>query len=774
MHPDVLHSIQNAASRLAGRQFPGLAAPHPSLCQMIAPRDAGMLELAAGDVVSISGLEGGTRPLIIARDGRGTCALDALGLSANKTASVSDIASDRFEAWISTQGGDTSRCFAAHHLPTSGEAIILRAAKPCIVWIANAISTENLVQTGGVDRIRIDLKRSSSNSPLLPPPLGEIRDEFTVSRATAQAYALNKGETVQIIDVEGQQCSDFMVFRADALENGQEKMFDSTVTRTFAGGAYPRPGLFDKFLDSDMRPLLNLVQDTVGRHDTFALACTARGYEERGFLGHVNCSDNISDAMAPFGVQRRAAWPAINFFFNSWIDRADNLIQSEEAWSRPGDYVALKAMDDLVCVSTACPDDIDPINGWNPTDVHVRIYKPDAPIRRAVAYREKEDNVLAMSQESPFHRRTSALTQQFRPARDLWMPTAYSSVGTLDEYWACRNAVTIQDMSGLRKFDIVGPDAQELLQRSLTRDISKLAVWRGTYALLCDEQGTVIDDGTLFRIGADLFRWCCGSEESARVLTTLAKSLNLHVRVTAFGGALPNLAVQGPRSRDLFRDIVFTQPHVPALDELKWFGVTMARLHDREGAPFMITRSGYTGELGYEVFCGTSDAIQIWDAIMDAGQSHGIQPMGEAALEIMRIEAGLMTAGAEFGAGIDAFEAGLGFAVDLKKADFTGKSALERNASSPRRALKGLRLDTDDVTAHGQHVFAGERPVGQITSATRSPSLECGIAMARIAVEHAAIGTHLEIGQMDGHMKRLPATVMDIPFVDPTRARARA
>ena len=330
-------------------------------------------------------------------------------------------------------------------------------------------------------------------------------------------------------------------------------------------------------------------------------------------------------------------------------------------------------------------------------------------------------------------------------------------------------------MSGLRKYDIVGPDAERLLQQAMTRDIGRLAIWRGSYTLLCDETGAVIDDGTVFRMGEHLFRFCCGSEESARVLDALAQEMGLQVRINAMGGALPNLALQGPRSRDLLRKIVFTQPHVPALEQVKWFGATVARLGDREGAPFMLTRSGYTGELGYEIFCAASDAV------CDLGRDHGgrrrvrhpadgLRPR----LEMIRIEAGLAAAGAEFAPGVDAHEAGLGFALDMRKPDFTGKAALERNAQEPRKLLKGLLFSGDDVPHHGAPVRLGERQVGVITSATRSPTLQRAIAMARLAVEHAETGTELEVGQMDGHMKRLPATVCDTPFIDPQRKRARA
>ena len=508
-----------------------------------------------------------------------------------------------------------------------------------------------------------------------------------------------------------------MALRLEELEGGKELTIDSTATRSMVRSAYPTPGLFNKFYDQNLRPVLEVMQDTCARRDAFGMACTARGYEDRGFPGHLNCSDNISAVLDPHGVTDRTAWAAINFFWNTWIDPNTHQLLTEESHSRPGDYVVMKALDPLVCVTSACPDDLDPINGWNPTDVHVRIYRPDAPIQRAVAYREKESAPMSISNESAFHPATSKLTTHFAAARDLWTPVSYQSVGTIGEYWACRERVALQDMSSLRNYDIVGPDAERLLQRALTRDLARLAVWRGTYALMCDQAGSVIDDGTLFRLGPDLFRWCCGSEESGRVLDTLASEEGLQARIHGMDGAMPNLALQGPKSRDVLRKITFTLPSHAALDNLKWFGVTIARLRNREGIPFMLSRTGYTGELGYELFCAASDAPALWDAVMEAGEEFGIAPMGSAALETIRIEAGLASV-AEFAPRVDAHEAGLGFAISRDKADFVGKAALERNARDPRRLLKGLKLDSNDAPLPGAHVYSGERQVGVVTSAT--------------------------------------------------------
>lgn len=768
-----IHVITNRGLTLGGRCFPGLEAPPAGLAAMVLPRQAKLFSLGAGDLLCVAGLtpEHAAYGVILDQDGRDGAPL--MSLQANATPADDEVDRAEFDAWLRARGLDPHTRPAAH-LYGDGEPLILKATQPVSVWILHCLTRSRLADGDIVSPLSVTVQTTAKNHPSLPPPTGNIRDEFTVTRGTAQAYELAPGEFVQIIDAEGQQCSDFMAFSARGLDAGRLSMIDSTATRTMLRRAYPGPGLHDKFFDADMDPLLHVVQDTCGRHDTFGLACTARGYEEAGYPGHVNCSDNISGAVASFGIAARKAWPAINFFWNTWVDAHSHHIQTEESWSRPGDFVTLRAMQPLVCVSTACPDDIDPVNGWNPTDIHIRIYRPDAPIRRAVAYREKESAPVTLSQESAFHPATSKLTRDFQPARNLWVPNSYSSVGTLGEYWACRNAATLQDMSGLRKFDVLGPDAERLLQLAISRDVAKLPVWRGTYALLCDGQGEVIDDGTLFRLAEQRFRWCCGAEESARHLKDLAADRGLQVRINAAGDVLPNLALQGPKSREILRKIVFTQPHAPSLDELKWFGVTQARVGDRDGIPFMLSRSGYTGELGYELFCSVSDAPQLWDVLMQAGEDYGLKPMGGAALEIIRIEAGLAAAGAEFAPGIDAYEAGLGFAVDLRKADFVGKAALERNASAPRRVLKGLLMSGDDLVSHGCQVFAGERPVGVITSATHSPSLERGIAMARLAVEHAQIGTELQVGVLDGHIKRVRATVTDIPFIDPSRSRARA
>ncbi len=736
---------------------------------------------AAGDLINICNMDGGS-PIWVSslRDDEAVCLGSSLSQPkpAEDQLDGSSFDERTLKTILQSRGTYLSLCRGYRlfdHLSEAGAVFTLRVSAACDV-IFVAPQERDYVKRGGGGRFEIEHRPAKllPDDGMLPDPLGRVRDEFRIGRASARAYEVKKGQFVQILDVEGQQCSDFMAMRSDALDQGLERHIDSTVSRTMARGAYPLPGLHDKFFDQDIRPLLAVRQDTVGRHDTFALACTARGYEERGFPGHINCSDNISDAFEPYSIARRRAWPAINFFFNSWIDTRTSQMGADEAWSRAGDYVVMEALTDLVCVSTACPDDVDPINGWNPTDIHVRIYEEDTAVHHAVSFRNQPGDAASLTRRSAFHEETSKLTRSYAVAQDVWLPTQYDATRTVEEYWACKEQATLQDMSSLRKFDIIGPDAEALLQHCMTRNIAKLAEHRGLYALMCDERGAVIDDGTLFRLEPCVFRWCCGSDNSALHLRDEAERLGLRVWVKSLTQKLANLALQGPKSRDLLQSCTFVQPNRPALENVKWFGFTHARLHDREGPLFMLTRTGFTGELGYEIFCDEADAPAIWKGLMEAGEPFGLTPMGGDALGMLRIEAGLMVAGAEFGPDADAMEAGLGFAVDFKKDDFLGKAALERNSGAVRRKLVGLNFLSDEHPAHGDPIFVGRDQVGLVTSATRSPELGHSIAMARVAVENAELGSELEVGRLDGHMKRLPCTVTSVPFLDPKREKARA
>ena len=273
---------------------------------------------------------------------------------------------------------------------------------------------------------RINLPDESEE--LLPEPLADPRIDLRVNKCTAEAFLVKAGEFIQVIDVMGRECSDFQAFDQRQLEKGVERGIDVTTTRTLMGLGYPGPGLSSKYYDVDMQPLVEVLQDTVGRHDTFGLACAAKYYEDMGYFGHPNCSDNFNHALTPHGIQPRNGWAAANFFFNTGIDD-HNILFSDEPWSRPGDYVLMQALTDLVCVSSACPDDTSPANAWNPTDIHVRVYPGSNSFTKAIATRMTPDADAKMTQGTAFHPRTEALTRNFTEYRGYWLPTCYRNKG---------------------------------------------------------------------------------------------------------------------------------------------------------------------------------------------------------------------------------------------------------------------------------------------------------------------------------------------------------
>jgi len=607
----------------------------------------------------------------------------------------------------------------------------------------------------------------------LPEPLAEPKLDFRIDKATARSYEVKAGEFIQVLDVEGRQCSDFLAFHRRRLEDGIERGLDATVTRSLTGNAYPAPGLFGKFYDADMNPLVEVVRDTVGRHDTFQLACTAKYYEDLGYPGHVNCSENFNGQLERYAIEKRKGWPALNFFFNT--SYANRLLAMDEPWSRPGDYVLLRAMTDLVCASSACPDDIDPANGWQTTDIHVRVYPAEHTFSTAIARRVTADSEPVLTKETTFHPRTSELTKSFVEYRGYWLPHCFNNEGAIAEYWACREKAAVMDLSPLRKWEILGPDAETLVQRAITRDARRLSVGQVTYTAVCNETGGMIDDATVYRLGQDNFRFVGGDEYDGIWLKELADRHELKVWVKPSTDQLHNLAVQGPESRELLKKIVWTPPTQPSLEELKWFRFTIGRIGTYDGIPIVVSRTGYTGELGYEIWCHPGDGPAVWDAIWEAGEEHGLTPLGLEALDILRVESGLIFAGSEFDDQVDPFEGGIGFAVDLgTDDDFVGREALEERKAHPQRVLVGLELAGNETAGHGDPVYVGRRKVGVVTSGTRSPILKKNIALCRIAVQYGDFGTSVEVGKLDGLQKRIPATVVRFPFYDPDKTRPRS
>ena len=281
----------------------------------------------------------------------------------------------------------------------------------------------------------------------------------------------------------------------------------------------------------------------------------------------------------------------------------------------------------------------------------------------------------------------------------------------------------------------------------------------------------MIDDGTVFRLGQNNFRWVCGDDYCGVHLRRLAAEHGFKAWVKTSTDQLHNVAVQGPRSREILAGITHTLAHHPTLSELKWFRFTVGRI---AGVPVIISRTGYTGELGYEVWCHPDQAPRLWDAIMEAGAPYRIAPLGLKALDMLRIEGGLAFGGYEFDDQTDPFEAGIGFAVPKDKTDpYVGAEALARRRANPMRSLVGLDVAGNEHVGHGDCVHVGRAQIGVVTSATKSPILGKTIALARLDVTYADVGTAVEIGKLDGQQKRIPALVTRFPHFDPQKTRVR-
>ena len=607
-----------------------------------------------------------------------------------------------------------------------------------------------------------------------PDPLADPIVDLNIQPGSATAYEVKKGEFIQVLDVQGRECSDFQAFSLRALDKGLERDIDPTTTRSLMGSLYPKPGIFSKYWTSDQEALIEIVQDTCGRHDTFGLACTARYYEDLGYPGHVNCSDNMNIDLAKFEIKPRGGWPAINFFFNTMLDET-NAIGMDEPWSRPGDYVMLRALTDLVCISTACPCDVDPANGWNPTDIQVRTYNSNENFERSIGWRKTPEADVEDTKKTAFHECFARHTRDFVEYNGYWLPNKMTNFGAIAEYWGCREKAAIMDLSPLRKYEVTGPDAEELMQLCVTRNMKKLSVGGVIYTAICYEHGVMIDDGTVFRLGETNFRWIGGNDDSGLWLRKVAEKQGLNAWVRSSTDHHHNVAVQGPQSVNILAEVIWTPPTQATVEELEWFRFTVGRLGDFHGPSVVVSRTGYSGERGYEVFCHPKDALEVFDAIWAAGEKYNMVPLGLEALDMLRIESGLIFAGSEFSDQTDPFEAGIGFTVPLKTQadDFIGRSAIEKRKENPQKKLVGLDLIGGEVPSNGDCIRIGKAQVGEITSSIKSPVLGKVIALARVDVTHSELGTKVEIGQLDGLQKRLKASIVKFPHFDPTKERVK-
>lgn len=393
-----------------------------------------------------------------------------------------------------------------------------------------------------------------------------------------------------------------------------------------------------------------------------------------------------------------------------------------------------------------------------------------------------------MPRTTPFHDRTSSLMQSM--AWKEW--SGYAAVCNFDahserEYFAIRCSAGLLDVTPLYKYEVTGPDAARFLARLWTRDITKLKPGRVAYGCMCDGEGKTLDDGTIACLGPEAYRVTC-SEAWLGWFDRHRRGYQVEVEDST--DRISALALQGPRSRDILKTVTDTD-----LDSLRFFGLATCRL---AGAKGWVTRTGYTGDLGYELWVANDDAITLYDALLEAGRPHNMEPIGLDALDVARIEAGFVLQGIDYVSARSCLtevrksspaEAGLGWTVNLDREGWIGREALiHERKTGPRWGFVGLELDWAELEElHAEYDVpphlapmacrsavpiyqASGAQVGQVTSSTWSPTLKRYLALGQVHAQHAALGTKLQVEYtVEFERRKVTATVVKRPFFDPPR-----
>jgi len=350
----------------------------------------------------------------------------------------------------------------------------------------------------------------------------------------------------------------------------------------------------------------------------------------------------------------------------------------------------------------------------------------------------------AALQRTPFHEVLAPLNKVEAWERWQGYATVTRFYNEAQEYAAIRNSASLYDISPMLKYRIAGRDAARFLNRLVTRDIDRCRPGRCFYTPWCNGEGHLIEDGTIFRFADDEFQLNC-AEHNLTWFEATARGLD--VTIEDVSEQIAAVSLQGPLSREILR-----RAGVDEVEGLRYFGLVRARMDD---LPVTVTRTGFTGDLGYELWVEPRHAVDLWHRLMQAGGERGITPIGSMALDIARIEAGHIQVHSEYqdvrtsvdlGEKRSPFELGLDWAVDFRKDHFNGRRALKRqqDAGGPPLRLVGLdvpgrRPAVDSV------VYARGKPVGQTTAATWSPLLKKSIALALVDAAHAAQGTELQV-----------------------------
>jgi aminomethyltransferase len=380
---------------------------------------------------------------------------------------------------------------------------------------------------------------------------------------------------------------------------------------------------------------------------------------------------------------------------------------------------------------------------------------------------------------SPFYERMAALdtTNTWHNWKGYTTPDELYCGET--EYFVIRNATGVFDITPMTKYRIKGRDSLHYINRLVTRDMEKIKPGRVAYAVWCDDRGQVLDDGTIFHLREGEYRLC---SQERHFDWLMSNAIGFDVTVTEETAEVAGLAVQGPTSYSVLKNL-----GIAGLDELKVFGLMHV---DFEGAELMVSRTGFTGDLGYELWITPAKAGALWDALFAAGKLHGIRAIGVHALEMARVEAGYLAAYQEFlpakatvrtGRTRSPLELGLDWLVDFKKPNFNGRRALaeEKRKGSTWRLVK---LDiAGNKIAHSSYIFddasASKKNIGFITSAEWSPVCKQNVALGSVRMPHGAVGSTVWVEiyyQREMHWSRAmaKATVVDKPFWFPPRRSA--
>jgi aminomethyltransferase len=363
--------------------------------------------------------------------------------------------------------------------------------------------------------------------------------------------------------------------------------------------------------------------------------------------------------------------------------------------------------------------------------------------------------------ETPFHRVGLAAGAEMRDLFGYALPWQYAR-GHVDEHLATRERVSICDLDYMAEFRIQGPEAARFVQHLLTNDFADLAVGQIRYTAMCNREGGMVDDGTLWRMGEQEFVLITGNQDDGAWISEQADGFG--VEVSDITSAWTTLAVQGPRSQEVVEALVGSEQVEP----LRYYH--FIRSH-AAGSECILARMGYTGEKGYEFHVHPDAAERLWHALLDAGRDEDILPCGQAALESLRQEAGYLLVGNEHDAETNPLEAGIGRVVRFDKPDFVGREALavvRRNGV--RRSLVWLRLDDQSVVETGDEIAVGGVSIGRVTSGSFSPTFGRGVGMAYVQPNHAIPGLGVTVGTKHGERS---GTVFTMPLYDPGDVRTR-